>query len=48
MEELMNTFRDKYIKNKLYCKLAYYECIRGSEINISTEKEVKNWFLNAK
>ena len=48
MEELMNTFRDKYIKNKLYCKLAYYECIRGSEINISTEKEVKNCFLIVK
>ena len=29
MEEQMNTFRDKYFKNKLDPKATYYECIRG-------------------
>ena len=38
----MNTFRDKYLKNKLYLKKAYYECIRISKINKSTEKGVEN------
>ena len=42
----MNTFRDKYFKNKLDPKAAYYECIRSCEINKSTEKGVKNCILN--
>ena len=41
----MNTFRDKYFKNKLDPKAAYYEWIRSCEINKSTEKEVKNCIL---
>ena len=41
----MNTFRDKYFKNKLDPKAAYYECIRSCEINKSTEKAVQNCVL---
>ena len=41
----MNTFRDKYFKNKLDPKAAYYEFIRSCEINKSTEKAVQNCVL---
>ena len=41
----MTTFRDKYFKNKLDPKAAYYECIRSCEINKSTEKGLKNCIL---
>ena len=41
----MNTFRDKYFKNKLDPKAAYYECIRSCEINKSTEKGLQTCVL---
>ena len=34
----MKTFRDKYFKNKLEPKAAYYDCIRSCELNTSTEQ----------
>ena len=41
----MNTFRDKYFKNKLDPKANYYECIRSYEINKSREKGIKYCIL---
>ncbi len=38
----MTTFRDKFFKNKLDPKAAYYDCIRSCEINLSTEKGIEN------
>ena len=38
----MTTFRDKYYKNQLDPKLAYYDCIRSCELKTSTEKGVEN------
>ena len=44
MEEI-NTFRDNHFENKLDPKVAYYEWIRGCEINKSIHKGLKNCFL---
>ncbi len=38
----MKTFRDKYFKNKLDPKAAYYDCIRSCELKTSTEQGVEN------
>ena len=37
----MKTFRDKYFKNKLDPKAAYYDCIRSCELNTSNEQVVE-------
>ena len=38
----MKTFRDKYFKNKLDPKAAYYDCIRSCELKTSPEQIVEN------
>ena len=43
----MKTFRDKHFKNKIDPKVAYYDCIRTCELNISNKQGVEILILNA-
>ena len=38
----MKTFRDKYFKNQLDPKSAYYDCIRSCELKTYTEQGVES------
>ena len=37
----MNTFRNKYFKNELDPKYAFYDCLRSCEINSTNEKSLE-------
>ena len=37
----MNTFRNKYFKNELDPKYAFYDCLRSCEINSTNENSLE-------